>query len=543
MPREPVHDDDAPEPSASSPLADEDIENAAVEALLEQYANEQNVWEYLDTIQHRMRVPPQQRQRFYEQFKALVATRPQAEQDALLTAGQPVFRYRMDTARDDVARLRAHSGDSVKIAPTVIGDDFMADIIHVPTEITSVKYMRYSFADGATEICDRIEINGIVHMPPQTALISKNVLVLPTGADDYGDESVLLRDVWSFLKRYVFIEDKEFLALACYWTLLSWLYDRFDVVPYLRFRGEWGVGKSRALRVVGSLAYRPVFAGGATTASPIFRIIERFQPTLTLDEADFDQHSDLRSEIIKILNMGSERGGAVLRSERRASDDQYDPEAYNVYGPKVLATRLSFGDDALESRCISYTMPATHVPDRIPLILTQEFRDEARALRNKLLMWRFRGFQHVTLNPFERFGGLDLRLNQILLPLMAVAPTVELRDSILRYATFCQRRMSEQRSESWEGRVASAIIEAWRKRTHPERVLMKSLNERVRAQCEEAGLKFSERKVSNMVRGTFGLSTPKIAGMVWIKLDEGDIARLSGHYSVDDSVPPLTEVA
>ena len=62
---------------AAPHLAAEDIENAAVEALLEQYANEQNVWEYLDTIQHRMRVPPAQRQRFYEQFKALVATRPQ----------------------------------------------------------------------------------------------------------------------------------------------------------------------------------------------------------------------------------------------------------------------------------------------------------------------------------------------------------------------------------------------------------------------------------------------------------------------------------
>jgi hypothetical protein len=65
------------------------------------------------------------------------------------------------------------------------------------------------------------------------------------------------------------------------------VYDAFNEFPYLRFRGDYGTGKSRALIVVGSLCYKAYFASGASTVAPIFHTLDLFRGTLILDEADF----------------------------------------------------------------------------------------------------------------------------------------------------------------------------------------------------------------------------------------------------------------
>src|SRR5208282_3153868 len=104
-----------------------------------------------------------------------------------------------------------------------------------------------------------------------------------------------------------------FEGIATYYVLLTWLYDAFNELPYLRLRGDFGTGKTRALLVVGSLCYKPFFASGASTVSPLFHILDAFRGTLILDEADF-RFSDEKAEIVKILNNGNMRGMAVLRT-------------------------------------------------------------------------------------------------------------------------------------------------------------------------------------------------------------------------------------
>src|SRR5205085_10842443 len=116
--------------------------------------------------------------------------------------------------------------------------------------------------------------------------------------------------------------------LASYYVLLSWVYDGFNELPYLRLRGDYGTGKTRFLLTVGSLCYKPIFASGASTVSPLFRIIDAIQGTLVIDEGDF-RLSDERAEIVKILNNGNARGFPVLRSEVTSSRE-FNPTAYTV---------------------------------------------------------------------------------------------------------------------------------------------------------------------------------------------------------------------
>src|SRR5262249_59500096 len=82
---------------------------------------------------------------------------------------------------------------------------------------------------------------------------------------------------------------------------LTLLYDAFNELPYLRLQGDYGSGKTRALLAIGSLCYKPFFASGASTVSPIFHTLDAFRGTLIFDEADF-RFSDEKAEIVKILN-------------------------------------------------------------------------------------------------------------------------------------------------------------------------------------------------------------------------------------------------
>jgi len=128
--------------------------------------------------------------------------------------------------------------------------------------------------------------------------------------------------------------------------------------------------------------------------SPIFRIINQFHGTLILDEADF-RFSDTTAEMIKILNSGYQKGIVVLRTE---GDKVFETKAFDVFCPKIIATRERYFDLALESRFLVEETGIRSLRDDIPLNLPAKFWDEALALRNKLLMWRFKNFKASNLN-------------------------------------------------------------------------------------------------------------------------------------------------
>ena len=153
-----------------------------------------------------------------------------------------------------------------------------------------------------------------------------------------------------FIHRYVDVSPL-FEEITSYYVLFTWVYDAFNELPYLRLRGDTGTGKTRFLLTAGSLCYKPIYASGASTVSPLFRILDSVRGTLIIDEGDF-RFSDEKAEIVKILNNGNARGFPVLRSES-VNGREFSPRAYAVFGPKLVSTRGFFQDRALESRCIT----------------------------------------------------------------------------------------------------------------------------------------------------------------------------------------------
>ena len=216
----------------------------------------------------------------------------------------------------------------------------------------------------------------LIPYSPKNNLIAHDCVLLPSKPEHHGDKGELLADIVAFLHRYVDLSP-TFEQIAAHYILLTWVHDAFNELPYLRLRGEYGTGKTRGLLAIGSLCYRPFFASGASTVSPIFHTLDRFGGTLILDEADF-RFSDATSEIVKILNNGNVKGMPVLRTMQNR-DKEFNPRAFRVFGPKIIAMRGSYDDPALESRFITEDMGLRPWREDIPISLAT--RVEGRSSR------------------------------------------------------------------------------------------------------------------------------------------------------------------
>lgn len=271
----------------------------------------------------------------------------------------------------------------------------------------------------------------LVPYAPDNGLLEHDVVLLPSAPDEYVSHDELIKDIRSYIRRYVDLS-KDFETITAHYVVLTWLYDCFNEVPYLRVRGDYGSGKTRFLQTIGAICYRPIFVSGASTVSPIFHLLDTLRGTLILDEADF-RYSDEKAELVKILNNGNVRGMPVLRAQL-SRQREFEPRVFNVFGPKIVAMRTRYDDAALESRFLTGEFGNKELRKGVPLNLPPSYREEALALRNKLLMYRFRNWGRYQLTDRFRIKGMEPRLNQILAPLLAIAADDESRDAILHFA-------------------------------------------------------------------------------------------------------------
>jgi hypothetical protein len=338
-------------------------------------------------------------------------------------------------------------------AGTVLPGGVVVEMVYDPAA-GDTAFVRYEAGSWTTESSIETGAGRLAPMSPKNNLLVHEVVLLPSAPEEYGTDGELLRQVREFIHRYVDLSP-SFEELSASYVLFTWIYDAFEELPYLRVRGDYGSGKSRFLLAVGSLCYKPIFASGTSTVSPIFRILDAFRGTLIVDEADF-RLSDEKAEIVKILNNGNAKGFPVLRAEA-GSRREFDPRAYAVFGPKLVATRGFFEDKALESRCLTEEMGGRPLRKDIPLNLPAALRDEARELRNKLLLFRCRNLTKPRDLATAADRNLEPRLAQILSPLMATIEDEEAKARLRDLARGLERQLVTDRGMETEGQLLEVI--------------------------------------------------------------------------------------
>jgi len=405
---------------------------------------------------------------------------------------------------------------------TILPDGRIVEMVYDPV----AQATRFAvWKDGAWREELRLDLDSGQRLVPYTAtnnLVKHGIVLFPSRPEEYGTEADLIGEIRAFLHRYIDVSPL-FEQIASYYVAFSWVYDGFNELPYLRVRGDAGSGKSRFLLTVGSLCYKPIFASGASTVSPIFRLIDTFRGTLVVDESDWRQ-SDERAEVVKILNNGNGKGFPVLRSEANGRGE-FNPHAYAVFGPKLIATRGFFQDLALESRCLTEDMGQRPLREDIPINLPEVAAEEARALRNKLLLFRFRTLHRCRPNEALVDRSIEPRLNQIFVPLLSIVDDPAVRDQLNELARRYQHDLTDERGMSSEAQVLDVINELLLLSAGPRLSVKEITDQFIERYGDEYERKVTNKWIGGVLRKRLGLKPQRVQGRFVIPLE--DLPRLN----------------
>lgn len=365
------------------------------------------------------------------------------------------------------------------------------------------KHTQFAHLDRTDEVSylDKVETLSkeiILPFPAESNFVKSGMVLFPTKAEEYGTEEKLLAEIRSYINKY--LEVSEFMQeVAPYYVLLTWIYDNFHELPYLRVLGDYGMGKSRFLKVVGSICYKPMFTIGAISDASVFRFIDEIQGTLIIDEADI-KYSNSENTLIQILNSGYQKGFPIYRC--LDGKGNFDVVPFRLFGPKILAGRHPFDDTALESRCLVEKMGRMTRKD-IPTNLTDNFEREATTIRNKLLLWRFRNYGKRQHKDITSDLAIEPRLKQIIYPLAAI---IEDKNTIEKLQTFIKNYNQElinDRGLSSESKILEVIIVLLRDNSEI------SISQIIKAYNDERDgeNKITAKKLGSVIRKQLGFKT------------------------------------
>lgn len=350
---------------------------------------------------------------------------------------------------------REKKRDKVPTVSRVCGDTLIELVYDPDKRKTALAVSRFN---GLWNIEQEVMIEtGEVLIPyaATNSLIANRCVLLPSAPTEYGFKHELIADIRSFLHRYVDLSP-AFETVAAYYVLMTWVHDAFGEVPYLRARGDYGSGKTRCLMTIGSLCYKPFFASGASSSAALFRTLDAFGGTLVLDEADMP-FSDAKAELVKILNNGTVKGMPVLRTVVNRHKE-FNPYAFQVFGPKIIGAREPFQDRALESRFLTEITGTRRLRSDIPIHLPPTFEAEALALRNRLLHFRLCEFFRIKTDTGALMKGAEPRLNQMALSLLSMVDDAEARKELQHWILEQYSDLQNERRETPEALVLTATL-------------------------------------------------------------------------------------
>jgi Protein of unknown function (DUF3631) len=170
-------------------------------------------------------------------------------------------------------------------------------------------------------------------------------LIEPKPWPDEVDGSGLLDAIEIEIRKYIVIDEAPLRAVAL-WVVASYAFQSFFIFPRLRVKSPTKrCGKTTLLDVLEPLANK-TFVTSNLTGPPLFRVIERYGPTIMLDETDgdwFRENNDMRS----VINAGHKANGQVVR----CVGDAFEVRAFSVFAPIVIAG-IGEQHDTVEDRSV-----------------------------------------------------------------------------------------------------------------------------------------------------------------------------------------------
>lgn len=208
------------------------------------------------------------------------------------------------------------------------------------------------------------------------SILLKDTAPWPEAVD--GEE--LFEELTKTILRYVAVPTPSALAVSL-WIVFTFAHDEFHVSPLLAITSpQKRCGKTTLLLLLGALVRRMLTAASMTTSS-LFRAVEKFNPTLLVDEADTFLRDN--EELRGVLNSGHLRAAAhVIRSV----GDDHEPKIFSTWAPKAIAL-IGKLPDTLQDRAIVIAMRRRAVGEKVERLRLDRLHGDLEELRRKVARW------------------------------------------------------------------------------------------------------------------------------------------------------------
>jgi hypothetical protein len=171
----------------------------------------------------------------------------------------------------------------------------------------------------------------------------------------------LLTDLVALIEKHTITEESCRVAVGL-WIILSYLIEEVDTMPILCITSpEKRCGKTRLLTLLLKLVRRPI-PGVSLTAATVYRAIEKWHPSLLVDEADGvlrDSRGYDNTELRSVINSGHTRDLAYVP---RCVGETHDVTNFSTWCPKAIA--------------LIGRMPDSMMDRSIPIVMRRKLKSE-----------------------------------------------------------------------------------------------------------------------------------------------------------------------
>lgn len=226
--------------------------------------------------------------------------------------------------------------------------------------------------------------------------------------------SALLDQIDALFRRFVVLSDAARTSVAL-WILHAYGLDAFGISPILVITSPTKrCGKTNVMRLLALLTPRPLLSSNVSPAA-LFRSVEKWQPTLLMDEAD--TFVRLSEEHRGLLNAGHTRDAAMVI---RTVGDDHEPRVFSTWCPKAVAA-IGRLPETVEDRGIVISMRRRTSDESVDRLRPNLLSEVGDAIRRRAARWAADYIEQLDGAEPEPVLGLNDRAQDNWLPLLAIA--------------------------------------------------------------------------------------------------------------------------
>jgi putative DNA primase/helicase len=275
------------------------------------------------------------------------------------------------------------------------------------------------------------------------------------------DGASLLDEIANVLCRFIILPANEIKAIAL-WILHTYAIGATSICPILVIKSaEKRCGKTLLLELLLNLVFRPLPASNITAAS-LFRAIEKYKPTLLLDEADTFLHNN--DELKGIINSGYRSSSSYVV---RAVGDDFEPKVFNTFGPKAIA-QINTPQETIMDRGIIIEMRRKKPDEQSERLRSDRIFENLKHLRQKAMRWAKDNLASLTEWEPQVPTTLNDRAQDSWRPLLAIADLAGKRWA--EYGRECAIKLSGENSEASKRALLLSDIKAIFEKAQAKRI-------------------------------------------------------------------------